>query len=54
MIILDTNIISELMKAIPNQQVTTWLDQHDPITLFTTSITVAEILYGISVQPEGS
>lgn len=53
MIILDTNIISELMKTIPNQHVTTWLDQQDPMTLFTTSITIAEILYGMSVLPEG-
>jgi len=53
MIILDTNIISELMKAIPDQHVTTWLDQQDPMTLFTSSITIAEILYGIGVLPEG-
>jgi len=53
MIILDTNVISELMKAMPDQHVTTWLDQQDPMTLFTTSITIAEILYGIDVLPEG-
>jgi len=53
MIILDTNIMSELMKAIPDQHVTTWLDQQDPMTLFSTSITIAEILYGIAVLPTG-
>jgi len=53
MIILDTNIISELMKAFPDQHVTTWLDQQDPMTMFSTSITIAEILYGIAVLPTG-
>ena len=33
MIILDTNIISELMKTSPNQNFITWLDQQDPMTL---------------------
>ncbi|MDF1683482.1 MAG: type II toxin-antitoxin system VapC family toxin [Legionellaceae bacterium] len=53
MIILDTIIISELMKAIPDQHVVTWLDQQDPMTLFSTSITIAEIYYGIAVLPTG-
>lgn len=53
MIILDTNVISELMKSEPNQQVIAWLDQQDPVTLFTTSITVAEIVYGLDVLPSG-
>ena len=53
MIILDTNIISELMKTSPNQHVIAWLDQQDPMTLFTTSISIAEIIYGLDVLPTG-
>ncbi len=52
MIILDTNIISELMKAAPDPRVITWIDQQDAMALFTTSITIAEIMYGLSVLPE--
>jgi predicted nucleic acid-binding protein len=48
MIILDTNIISELMKTAPSRQVITWIDQQDAMTLFITSITVAEITYGLN------
>ena len=51
MIILDTNVISELMKTKPNEHVNTWLDQQDALTLFTTSITIAEINYGLDVMP---
>ncbi|MDP3704773.1 MAG: type II toxin-antitoxin system VapC family toxin [Legionellaceae bacterium] len=53
MIILDTNVISELMKAAPDEQVVAWLDQQEAMTLFTTSITVAEIIYGIDALPAG-
>lgn len=53
MIILDTNIISELMKTSPDQRVIDWLDHQDAITLFTTSVTIAEITYGLDVLPEG-
>lgn len=47
MIIVDTNIISELMKTSPDLAVVTWLDQQDPMALFTTTITIAEVRYGL-------
>ena len=53
MIILDTNVISELMKASPDEHVMAWLDQQDAMTLFTTSITIAEIIYSLDVLPAG-
>ncbi len=52
MIILDTNIISELMKTAPDPRVITWIDQQDAMALFTTSITIAEIMYGLGVLPD--
>lgn len=53
MIILDTNIISELMKNSPSLNVMRWLDRQDITCLFITTITIAEISYGIGVLPEG-
>jgi toxin FitB len=49
MIILDTNVISELMKPKPSPQVTAWVAQYAATELATTSITEAEILYGIEI-----
>ncbi|WP_437887625.1 type II toxin-antitoxin system VapC family toxin [Phytobacter sp. V91] len=53
MIILDTNIISEVMRNQPEPAVLAWLDAQNSGQLSITSITVAEILYGIARMPEG-
>jgi toxin FitB len=53
MIVLDTNILSELMRPDPDQAVIAWMDSQDPAKLFLTAITVAEILYGIARLPDG-
>ena len=53
MIIIDTNIISELMKVSPSLNVVKWLDQQDILQLFVTTITLAEISYGLHTQPNG-
>jgi predicted nucleic acid-binding protein len=53
MIILDTNVVSELMRATPDPNVATWAVATDP-QLFLTSLTVAEIRYGIARLPEGA
>lgn len=47
MIILDTNVVSELMKAEPDELVARWIAGQPATSLYTTSITQAEILYGI-------
>lgn len=54
MIILDTNVISEVIKPQPSQAVVSWLDAQDLETLFISSITVAELLYGIGSMPNGN
>jgi predicted nucleic acid-binding protein len=46
--ILDTNIISELMNETPNLHVIQWIDEQPVGDLFISSITVAEILFGIN------
>ena len=54
MTILDTNVISELMNPAPAPRVVDWLaDYRSAHQLFITSITVAEILYGIEILPDG-
>lgn len=53
MIILDTNVISELMKTSPDKNVLRWISSFAASNLYTTSITKAEILYGVNLLPEG-
>jgi toxin FitB len=53
MIILDTNVLSELMRAKPDERVVAWLDAQNSQELKTTAITVAELLYGIQRLPNG-
>src|SRR5438105_1255659 len=53
MIVLDTNIISELMKVAPDESVVRWVSACAPADLYTTSITKAEILHGILLLPSG-
>jgi len=53
MIVLDTNVISELMRPEPHPAVLAWVGAQPRATLYTTGINQAEILYGIAVLPEG-
>lgn len=53
MIVLDTNVLSELMRPTPSEAVLRWFAGHSAATLFTTTITQAEILYGLALLPEG-
>ena len=47
MIVLDTNVLSELMRPEPEGSVLRWLGEQPAARVFTTSITQAEILHGI-------
>ena len=53
MIILDTNVVSELMRNSPHPEVVAWLDDQPTETLFVTAITEAEIRTGIALLPDG-
>lgn len=53
MIVLDTNVLSELMRPEPNTSVVGWLDAQDAFSVTISAITVAEILYGIERLPNG-
>lgn len=54
MIVLDTNVISEMMKALPSLKVMAWIDQQNTSDLFVTTITIAEIVYGLRVLSIGN
>ena len=53
MILLDTNVISELMRREPSAQVVAWIEERPRSRLGITAITQAEVLYGIELLPKG-
>ena len=53
MIVLDTNVLSELMRPAPSERVVRWVAAQPATSLYTTSVTQAEILHGIMLLPSG-
>jgi predicted nucleic acid-binding protein len=53
MIVLDTNVISEAMKPNPNPAVMAWLNGRPAEELSVTTITIAELLFGMAMLPDG-
>lgn len=53
MLVLDTSVVSELMKEQPNPQVLAWPDRQRTHTLFLTAVTETEIRTGIAIMPDG-
>ena len=50
---MDTNIISEMMNQAPSKNVLNWINNQNPLSLFVSTITIAEILYGLQIKPSG-
>lgn len=53
MIVLDSNVLSETLRPVPDARVVAWLEAQSRAALFTTVVTRAELLYGIPLLPEG-
>jgi predicted nucleic acid-binding protein len=53
MILLDTNVVSEAMKPAPDDTVRAWLDEQAAETLYLSSVTIAELMFGIGALPKG-
>ena len=53
MIVLDTNVLSEALKPVPSDTVLAWMAAEIPLSVFTTTITLAEVLYGVEALPPG-
>lgn len=54
MIVVDTNVVSELMRPQPSSVVVDWVRSGRASELYTTSVTLAEVRYGIERLPDGS
>jgi hypothetical protein len=53
MILIDTNVISELWRTEPNPNVLAWVDAQTVETLYLSAVTVAELRFGLATMPEG-
>ncbi len=53
MILLDTNVVSEVMRSAPERRVLEWLNSQESSSLYFSTISMAEIAYGISILPVG-
>lgn len=53
MIVLDTNVLSEILAPNPSPNVLAWLAAQPAAAVFTTAVTEAEILYGLALLPDG-
>jgi len=53
MIVLDTNVVSELMRPAPDSDVANWVDSLDVSDLLLTAVTAAELMYGVARLPDG-
>lgn len=53
MILLDTNVLSALMRLEPDPIIVTWLDTQPPDSIWTTTITTFEIRFGLEILPDG-
>ena len=52
-ILLDTNVLSELMRPHPSEKVLAWFAQQKEIEFYTSAITQAELLLGVALLPDG-
>ena len=53
MIILDTNVLSALMRQTADKNVVAWLDNQPRTSIWTTSVTILEIQFGLQILPAG-
>jgi toxin FitB len=53
-IVLDTNVISEPLRKVPNHHVVEWIDAQVLETLYVSAITVAELRFGVAAMPVGT
>ena len=53
MIVLDTTVLSEPLRPTPSAKVLDWMRSQPRTALFTTTITEAELLYGVALLPQG-
>lgn len=52
-VVLDSTVVSELMRAQPDRSVQAWVGDVAPSLVYTTTVSLAEVLYGIARLPAG-
>jgi predicted nucleic acid-binding protein len=52
-VVLDTNVVSELMRPVPNPSIEAWVRRLAPGGVYTTAVTLAEVRFGIARLPSG-
>ena len=53
MILIDTNVVSEIMKVAPSRTVVKWLNNQKSSSLYVSTVTIGEIEYGLRILPAG-
>ncbi|WP_432256546.1 type II toxin-antitoxin system VapC family toxin [Limimaricola sp. AA108-03] len=53
MILLDTSVIAETQRKVPDGAVMDWLNAQDPTNLYLSAITAAELIFGVQAMPGG-
>jgi predicted nucleic acid-binding protein len=53
MIVLDTNVLSEVLRPSPSAAIIRWLADQEPLAVFITAVTQAEVLCGVEAMPAG-
>lgn len=53
MILLDTNVVSELMRDRPDPLVVRWADEQPRSSIWTTTVTILEVRFGLDIMPDG-
>ena len=53
MILVDTNVVSEVMKISPSKTVVQWLNKQKSSSLYVSTVTIGEIEYGLRILPSG-
>lgn len=53
MIVLDTNVLSALMRQTPDRNAIAWLDQQPRTSVWTTSVTILEVRFGLQIMATG-
>jgi len=53
MILVDTNVISMMMAPSPAKSALNWINDQDTVNLYLSTITIAEIGYGLKIMPDG-
>lgn len=53
MVVLDTNVVSELMRPTPDPVIASWIAERATSSLFLTAVTEAELRFGLAIMPTG-